>query len=125
LRWRAQPWQKALLAFYLNFTSQQELFAPGLQRLHQVIERAFSEEIPLWLQDSYRHFARPMLVWWRLLMTNTRMLLLFLLLLIARPIWYFWMEVSFFNLLLVCLLWQQEKALRSLVQLVTARRAEV
>jgi phosphatidylglycerophosphate synthase len=125
LRWRDQLWQKVLLAFYLNFTSQQELFAPGLQRLHQLIERAFPEEIPLWLRDNYRHFARPMLVWWRLLMTNTRMLLLFLLLLIGRPIWYFWFELSLFNFVLLYLLWQQENALRSLVQLVSARRVEV
>jgi len=125
LRWPNQPWQKVLLAFYLNFTSQQELFAPGLQRLHEVTERAFSEEIPLWLRDEYRELARPFLAWWRLLMTNTRMLLLFLLLLIGRPIWYFWIEVSLFNFLLVYLLWQQGNALRSLVQLVTARRAAV
>jgi hypothetical protein len=125
LRWRDQPWQKVLLAFYLNFTSQQELFAPGLRRLHQLIERAFPEEIPLWLRDGYRQLARPMLVWWRLLMTNTRMLLLFLLLLIGQPIWYFWFEVSLFNFALVYLLWQQENALRSLVQLVSARRAAV
>ena len=125
LRWRDQPWQKILLAFYLNFTLQQELLAPALQRLHQVIEHAFSEEIPLWLRDGYRQLARPFLVWWRLLMTNTRMLLLFLLLLIGRPIWYFWVEVSLFNFLLVYLLWQQENALRSLVQLVTTWRSEV
>jgi hypothetical protein len=123
LSWRDQPWKKVLLAFYLNFTSQQELLSPGLRRLHQVIARAFSGEIPVWLQDGYRDHAQPMLGWWRLLMTNTRMLLLFLLLLVGRPIWYFWIEVSLFNFLLVYLLWQQENALRSLVQLVTARRA--
>ena len=49
----------------------------------------------------------------------------FLLWLIGRPIWYFWVEVSLFNFLLVYLLWQQENALRSLVQLVTTRRSEV
>jgi hypothetical protein len=125
LSWRDQPWQKVLLAFYLNFTSQQELLAPGLRRLHQVIARASSVEIPLWLQDSYRDRARPMLAWWRLLMTNSRMLLLFLLLLIGRPIWYFWTEVTLFNFLFVYLLWQQENALRSLVQLATTRRAAV
>jgi phosphatidylglycerophosphate synthase len=125
LRWRDQPWQKVLLAFYLNFTSQQEFLAPGLRRLHQVIERAFSGEIPLWLQEGYRDLARPFLAWWRLLMTNTRMLLLFLLLLIGRPIWYFWIEVSLFNFVLIYLLWQQENALRSLVQLVTTRRAAI
>jgi phosphatidylglycerophosphate synthase len=125
LRWRDQPWQKVLLAFYLNFTSQQEFLAPGLRRFHQVIEGSFSDEIPLWLRDAYRHLARPMLVWWRLLMTNTRMLLLFLLLLIGRPIWYFWLELTLFNFLLVYLLWQQKNALRSLVELVSTPSAAV
>jgi hypothetical protein len=125
LRWHDQPWQKVLLALYLNFTSQQELFAPGLRRLHRVIERAFSEEIPLWLRDAYRGLTRPFLVWWRLLMTNTRMLLLFVLLLIGRPLWYFWLEVSLFNFVLVYLLWRQENALRSLVQLVTKQGVAV
>jgi len=123
LRWRDEPWHKFLLALYVNFTSQQEILAPALRRLHQAIERAFPEEIPLWLQTQYRGVAQPTLGQWRLLMTNSRMLLLFLLLLIGRPIWYFWLEVSLFNFLLVYLLWQQENALRALVQLVTTRRA--
>jgi phosphatidylglycerophosphate synthase len=121
LRWRDEPWHKFLLALYLNFTSQQEILAPGLQRLHQAIERAFPEEIPLWLQKRYREVAQPMLGWWRLLMTNTRMLLLFTLLFIGRPIWYFWLELSLFNFLLVYLLLQQEKTSSRLLQLVTAR----
>jgi len=125
LHWRDQPWQKALLAFYLNFTWQQELLAPGLQRLHQMIARAFSGKIPLWLQDRYRDRAQPMLAWWRLLMNNTRMLLLFLLVLIGRPIWYFWLELTLFNFLLVYLLWQQKNALRSLVELVSTPSAAV
>jgi hypothetical protein len=122
LRWRDQPWHKFLLALYLNFTSVQELLAPGLQRLQKAIERAFPEEIPLWLQKRYRQFAQPMLCWWKLLMANSRMLLLFLLLFMGRPIWYFWLEVSAFNFLLVYLVLDQERALQSLLRLVTTHR---
>jgi phosphatidylglycerophosphate synthase len=122
LRWRDEPWHKFLLALYLNFTSQQELLAPGLELLHKAIERAFPEEIPLWLQKRYRQLAQPMLRWWRLLMTNTRMLFLFLLLFIGRPIWYFWFELTLFNFLLVYLLLYQERASQSLVRLVTTHR---
>ncbi len=125
LRWRDQPSRKVLLAMYLTFTSQQELLAPGLQRLHQGVERAFSGKIPIWLHDGYRHLAQPMLAWWRLLMTNTRMLVLFLLLLIGRPIWYFWIELTLFNILLVYLIWRQENASRSLLQVVTARHPAI
>jgi len=122
LRWRDQSWHKFLLALYLNFTSQQELLAPGLQRLHKAIERAFPEEIPLWLQKRYRDIAQPMLRWWGLLMTNTRMLFLFLLLFIGQPIWYFWLELTLFNFLLVYLLLYQERASQSLLQLVNTHR---
>ena len=55
-------------------------------------------------------------------MTNTRMLLLFLLLLIGRPVWYFWLELSAFNVLLVYLILWQERLSRSLIKLATARR---
>ncbi len=120
--WRREPWHKFLLALYLNFTWQQEMLSPGLERLHQAIGRDFPGEIPIWLQTRYHDSARPMLRWWRLLMTNTRMLLLFLLLLIGRPVWYFWLELSVFNFLLVYLILQQERLSRSLLELATARR---
>ena len=55
-------------------------------------------------------------------MTNTRMLLLFLLLLVGRPVWYFWLELSAFNVLLVYLILQQERLSRSLLELAAARR---
>jgi len=122
LSWWCEPWHKFLLALYLNFTRQQEMLSPGLKRLHQAIGRDFPSEIPIWLQTRYRDSAQPMLRWWRFLMTNTRMFLLFLLLLIGRPVWYFWLELSAFNFLLVYLILQQEKMSQSLLELVTARR---
>ena len=120
--WRREPWHKFLLALYLNFTWQQEMLSPGVERLRQAIGRDFPGEIPIWLQTRYRDSAQPMLKWWRLLMTNTRMLLLFLLLLIGRPVWYFWLELSAFNVLLVYLILWQERLSRSLIELATARR---
>jgi hypothetical protein len=54
-------------------------------------------------------------------MTNTRMLLLFVLLFFGQPIWYFWIEITVFNLLLAYLIRRQETMSRSLVELATAR----
>jgi len=125
VRWTEEPWRKILLALYLNFTWQQELLAPGLQRLRQATEHLFPAETPSWLRNRYRDFAQPVLRWWRLLMTNTRMLLLFSLLLAGHLIWFFWIELSVFNFLLVWLLWQQENASRLLLQLVVARTKPV
>jgi CDP-alcohol phosphatidyltransferase len=115
LRWRTDPGQKFLLALYINFTWQQEVLSPRLRRLRDVAEHEFPAEVPPDLRVHYRDNARPMLRWWGLLMTNTRMFFLFLFLIIDRPSWFFWLEVSVLNLLLLFLIVRQEHMSRSLV----------
>jgi hypothetical protein len=114
LSWRTKPWNKLLLALYLNFTRQQELLSPHLRRLRDTAGQLFHCEIPNWLRTRYRNLARPMFKWWSLLMTNTRMLVLFALLFIGQPIWYFWFELTLLNLLLVYLIVRQENMAKSL-----------
>jgi len=116
LPWRHTPWQKLLLVLYLNFTRQQEMLAPGLKRLRDVGSQLFHGEIPDWLRTRYRSLARPMVKWWGLLMTNTRMLVLFALLFISQPVYYFWLELIPLNLLFVYLLSRQENMAESLLE---------
>jgi CDP-alcohol phosphatidyltransferase-like enzyme len=122
LSWRSKPWNKFLLASYLNFTRQQEMLAPNLKKLRDMADRVFPNQIPDWLKRRYEIAARPMFKWWSLLMTNTRMLLLFALLLIDQPIWYFWIELTVFNLLLLYLVLRQENMSQLLLTLVATRR---
>ena len=117
LTWRHTPWQKLLLALYLNFTRQQEMLAPRLKTLRDVVRQLFHGEIPDRLRTRYRDLARPMLKWWRLLMTNVRMLVLFALLFISQPVYYFWFELIPLNLLFVYLLFRQEKMAGSLLKI--------
>jgi phosphatidylglycerophosphate synthase len=117
LNWRHTPWQKLLLALYLNFTRQQEMLAPGLKTLRDVVRQLFHGEIPDRLRTRYRNLARPMLKWWRLLMTNIRMLILFALLFIGQPVYYFWFELIPLNLLFVYLLFRQEDMADSLLEI--------
>jgi len=116
LTWRQAPWQKLLLALYLNFTRQQEMLAPRLKMLRDVVGQLFHSGIPDWLRTRYRNLARPMLKWWGLLMTNIRMLVLFALLFISQPVYYFWFELIPLNLLFVYLLFRQEKMAGSLLK---------
>jgi hypothetical protein len=125
LRWRTDPWQKFLLALYINFTWQQEVLSPRLRRLRDVAEHEFPAEVPQDLRQHYRENARPMLRWWGLLMTNTRMFFLFLFLIIDRPSWFFWLEVSALNLLLLFLIVRQENMSQSLVEDITQPEAAV
>jgi phosphatidylglycerophosphate synthase len=115
LRWRTGALPKLMLALYINFTWQQELLSPRLRRLRDVAVGEFPAELPDNLRQHYRENARPMLRWWGLLMTNTRMFFLFVFLIIDRPAWFFWMEVSVLNLLLLLLILRQENFSRSLV----------
>jgi phosphatidylglycerophosphate synthase len=119
LRWRTDPGQKFLLALYINFTWQQEVLSPRLRRLRDIAEHEFPAEVPPDLRVHYRDNARPMLRWWGLLMTNTRMFFLFLFLIIDRASWFFWLEISVLNLLLLFLIVRQEHMSRSLVDDIT------
>jgi hypothetical protein len=122
LSWHRAPWQKLLLALYLNFTRQQEMQAPRLKTLRDVVTQLFHSEIPDWLRTRYRNLARPMLKWWGLLMTNVRMLVLFALLFISQPVYYFWFELIPLNLLFVYLLFRQENMAESLLKILEPAR---
>jgi phosphatidylglycerophosphate synthase len=118
LTWRQAPWQKLLLALYLNFTRQQEMLAPRLKTLRNLGGQLFHNQIPDWLRTRYRNLARPMLKWWGLLMTNIRMLVLFALLFISQPVYYFWFELIPLNFLFVYLLFRQDNMAESLLKVV-------
>lgn len=112
--WRQNPWDKLLLALYLNFTLQQEVLAPHLKKLRDTASELFHGRIPGWLQARYRNLAGPMLKWWGLLMTNTRMLVLFAVLLIRQPFYFFWFELIPLNLLFGYLIFREETMAESM-----------
>ena len=112
--WRQNRWDKLLLALYLNFTRQQEVLAPHLKELRDTASELFRSGIPGWLQARYRNLAGPMLKWWGLLMTNTRMLVLFAVLFIGQPIYFFWFELIPLNLLFVYLIFREETMAESM-----------
>jgi len=120
--WRQRPWDKLLLALYLNFTRQQEMLAPQLKKLRETTGEVFHEKIPAWLEQGYRNSAGGMFKWWGLLMTNSRMLVLFALLFLGQPIYYFWFELIPLNVLFICLLVRQEKMAESLEHLIMTPR---
>jgi len=116
--WGERPWDKLLLALYLNFTRQQEMLAPQLKKFRDVASELFHGQIPSWLEQRYRHSAGQTLKGWGLLMTNSRMLVLFALLLLGQPVYYFWFELIPLNLLFVYLLMRQQRMAESLEDIV-------
>lgn len=113
VRWRAAPRKKFLLRLYLNYTRQQEWLAPRLDEL----ERAAGETPDVGISEAYQAASRPSIRWLNLLATNPRMILLFGLLLLGQPVWYFFAELTVFNLVLVRLLRRQDAVCRRLLAL--------
>lgn len=111
LRWRDEPWKKFLSRLYLNYTRQQEWLAPRLAELKRVASQPNEARIA----DAYREASRPLISWLNLLATNPRMILLFTLLLVGQPVWYFFAELTLFNLLLVLLLREENTICRRLL----------
>jgi CDP-alcohol phosphatidyltransferase len=120
--WGTDAWPKFLLRLYLNATREQELLLPGVKRLRKITESNFTSALPAWFQLRYRTLVLPTFKWWSLLMTNSRMLVLFVLFLVRQPVWYFWLEITAGNLLLIYLIFRQEKISRSLIQFLTTRK---
>jgi len=110
------------LRLYLNATREQELILPGVKRLREKTENNFVDVVPAWFQSRYRTLVLPTFKWWSLLMTNTRMFVLLVLFFARQPVWYFWLEITAGNLLLVCLIARQERISRSLIRFLTTQK---
>jgi len=117
LRWRTEPRKKFLLKLYVNYTRQQEWLAPRLSELKRATPKTNDDVIA----QAYLQASRPMLLWLNLLATNPRMILLFGLLLVDQPVWYFFAELTVFNLLLVLLLRREDIVCHRILNLAEER----
>jgi phosphatidylglycerophosphate synthase len=112
--WNAHFFQKLLLKLHLNYVVEQEKLCPGLVRLEETARTTFAGDLPQAFQDRYRQMNRVIISLFFLFRTNTRMLLLFLLLFLAQPVWYFAVELTALNFLLVVLAVRQNAICRKL-----------
>ena len=112
--WGTHFWQKLLLKLHLSYVVEQERLCPGLVRLEELARATFAGRVPQAFRDRYRQMNRVMINFFFLFRTNTRMLLLFLLLFLAQPVWYFAVELTALNILLVVLAFRQNAICRRL-----------
>jgi hypothetical protein len=119
ITWRKRFWQKLLLKLHLSYVGEQERLCHGLVRLEETARRTFAAGVPPMFRDRYRQMNRVMISLFFLFRTNTRMLLLFVLLFLAQPVWYFAVELTALNILLVVLAFRQNTICRELEPLMT------
>jgi len=112
--WSNHFWRKLLLKLHLSYVAEQEKLCPGLVRLEERARTTFAGGVPQGFRDRYREMNRVMITFFFVFRTNTRMLLLFVLLFLAQPVWYFAVELTVLNILLVVLAFRQNAICRGL-----------
>lgn len=104
LSWKKDFIKKFLMRFYINYTVEQEFMAYNVKKLYQVTKNKFGSNFPKWFSEKYRELHKPLIKWYNILTTNTRMIILFIALFIGRPNYYWFFELTVLNVLLVYVL---------------------
>ena len=101
LSWPRDLGHKLVLRLYLNYTRQQEMLTRSFRALQREVAASYPEARPAWLAEAYREMNRPLLKYYNILTTNTRMFVLGVAVCTDRPLLYLGFEIVFLNALLV------------------------
>lgn len=103
------PLKKILLRTYLNYTVQQESLSKNFQRLRKLVASEFGQNVPSWFRDEYRAFNKPLMKYYAILTTNTRMIVMSVAVLINFVPLYFATEIIVINAIMIAVTMYQEK----------------
>jgi len=113
---KKHPIRKILLRVYLNYTVEQEAFSKNFQKLRKRADQEFGQNIPERFADEYRRMNKPLMKYYAILTTNTRMIVMAMCVLLDDVPLYFFVEVIGINLVMVLVTMHQEKLSAQLLQ---------
>lgn len=123
LSFSSQPVKTFLMRVYLNYTIQQEALSKNFQVLRRKAAAAFAGGIPSWFSDEYRRLNLPLMKYYAILTTNTRMFVMAACVLLDLPWLYFAVEIVAINAVMVLVTARQERLSAGLAREIDARRA--
>lgn len=113
--WKGNVWRKLTGWFYANYTANQEVMTPAMQRLRATIaERWPSGDIPPAFTAEFRKMSLPLMKYTNILSFNWRTIALFASLLAGQPWLYFMFELVVLNALLIYMMNRHERMCRKL-----------
>lgn len=115
------PVKKILMRIYLNYTVQQETFSRNFQKLRKRAEENFGQSVPSWFADEYRHLNKPLMKYYAILTTNTRMIVMSVALLTDLVPAYFITEIIVINAIMIAVTLYQERLSAGLVEMINHR----
>ena len=109
IRFVSNPVKKILMRVYLNYTIQQESLSRNFQYLRRSVDASFNGRAPSWFRDEYRRMNLPLMKYYAILTTNTRMILMSLCVIFDSIPLYFALEIIGINGVMVYVMMQQER----------------
>lgn len=108
LSWSRNFKDKFFMRIYLNYTLEQEILSGNFQKLFFRSKHLFGDNIPHFIKEQYKKLNKPLIKYYNILTTNTRMIILFIVIIINIPALYFAFELIVLNALLAAVLYRQE-----------------
>jgi phosphatidylglycerophosphate synthase len=109
LSWQKNLVEKFFLRFYLNYTYQQESLARNFQKLFAETNSRYGSNLPTWFQQEYARKNKPLLKYYNILTTNTRISVMYACIILDVIPVYFVFEIVVLNMLLAGVTIYQER----------------
>lgn len=119
LSWGKNFMKKLTMAFYRNYTRQQEAFTPALQRLRRELKARFGNDgsaIPQQFRADFRKKSLPLMKYTNMLSFNTRIIAMFISVIIKVPWLYFVFEVVVLNAMMIYMIVTHERFCKKFVK---------
>lgn len=116
LSWRRDFRQKFCLWIYKNYTDNQEVLTPTMQRLRRLLDKLYPDgRIPLDFREQFRAASLPLMKYCNFLTFNWRSIFLFIAVFTQLPWLYFAAELTIFNAVMVYLMSRHEAICRRFI----------
>lgn len=115
LSWGKNFINKVMLAFYRNYTIEQETLTPNFQKFMTKLNEKYPDKnYPSELYDEFRAKSKPLMKFTNILQFNTRVLFLFFCLFINQPFFYFLFDIIVLNSIMIYMIYRHERISKEL-----------
>jgi len=117
----ASPIKRLVMLVYLNYTRNQEVMTPQMQRLRRILSQKYPDgNIPQDFRDRFRALSLPLMKYTNILSFNWRTIALFCSLFACMPWLYFAFELIVLNAIMMYMLSRHESICRRLADSLAA-----
>ena len=118
---KAMPggFKKLTMRVYRNYTANQEVLTPQMQRLRRALRARYADEVPQSFRDAFRAKSLPLMKYTNMLSFNTRIIAMFISVIIKMPWLYFVFELVVLNLMMLYMILRHEHICRNFTVKIT------